>query len=214
MNIILLGPPGSGKGTQGRLLAEKFGFYKLSSGDLLRSILPTRPDLKAIMDQGGLVPDDDLMQLVTEHLEVKGQYDNILFDGTPRTVGQYKTLSFWLERHESKIDFAIYLEISHEETIRRNSARRLDPATGIIYNLITNPPADGINQDLLVQRDDDKPEAITERLVQYDAITLPLKEVMSQDGILIEVNGERSIEEISKEITTLVGNKLNGQNTN
>lgn len=204
MNILLIGPQGSGKGTQARLICEKFNFFYFESGAYLRRIAQSDPVLKKSLAEGKLVPDKEMTSYLTAFLDEKNLYDNILFDGFPRTVSQYEFLKNWLNDKEVKLDLAIILEIKEEETIRRLSARRIDPVSNKIYNLITDKPPVDIDQNTLIQRDDDKPDAIKKRLALYRELTEPLIVKLKQDSEVIEVNGERSIETISKDLLNII----------
>ena len=145
MNILLLGPQGSGKGTQARLLCEKFHFYYFESGGFLREASKTNEHLSQMLTAGQFVPDAEMSSYVTSYLDEKGIYDNILFDGFPRSVIQYDSLKDWLTVKKVKVDVVFLLKIDEEETVRRLSARRMDPATGKIYNLVTDPPPSSID---------------------------------------------------------------------
>jgi adenylate kinase len=209
MNIVLLGPPASGKGTQGKKLAEHFDFFYLSSGQLFRELAKTRPEVAKVLDSGELLPDNLVMQFLTEYLESQKRYDNILLDGTPRSVGQYQDLLNWFMQKGSGIGLIIYISITPEEVIRRESARRMDKTTGEIFNLVTNPPGPDVKEENLVQREDDKPEVIKERLEAFEARTQPLVEKLTADGSLVTVNGERSIEEIFTELVSIIEERKN-----
>jgi adenylate kinase len=128
-------------------------------------------------------------------------YDQIIFDGFPRTVEQYRFLRDWLKDKHVGIDLVFVIEIGDEESVKRLSARRLDPDTGVIYNLITNPPPAGVDQGKLVQRDDDVPEAIIKRLATYRSKTKVLIDELKRENIkVIEVDGERNIEAIQEDL--------------
>lgn len=202
MNILLLGPQGSGKGTQARLLVEKYKFFYFESGGFLRETASKNEELRKSLAAGQLVPDSEMASYVESYLDEKGQYDNIIFDGFPRTLTQYKTLKNWLEDKNVKIDLVIILKIDRQTTIKRLSSRRIDLQSGKIYNLITDPPPTGVDQTKLVQREDDKPDAIEKRLAWYDSLVLPLIDVLRNETKVIEINGERSIEEIQKDLIT------------
>ena len=205
MNILILGPQGSGKGTQARLLSEKLGLYYFESGSFLRDISSKNEELRKHLAEGKLVPDEEMSSYVQAFFDEKGVYDNIIFDGFPRTVAQYNFFKKWLQDKESSLDFVIVLKISEEESIRRLGARRQDPETGKIYNLITDPPPDGVDKSKLVQREDDTPGAIKQRLAWYRELVIPLIEVMKKDAKVIAVDGERTIEVIFKDILEILG---------
>lgn len=204
MNIILLGPQGSGKGTQGRFLVDKFDLYYFESGAYLRRIAENNLSLKKYLDSGVLVPDLEITSYVQAFLDKENLYDDIVFDGFPRTLSQYNFWKNWLDDRKFKLDLVIVLEISEEESIRRLSARRQDPKTGEIYNLITDVPPAGVDINSLVQRDDDKPEGVQTRLKLYRERTEPLIAQLKKDTKVVEVNGERSEDEMQKDLQTLV----------
>jgi len=207
MNILLLGPQGSGKGTQARLLIDEFGFSYFESGAYLRKMAMKFPSIKKIMDGGKLVPDKEFTSYLTAYLDEENMYDDIVFDGFPRTVDQYLFLKNWLTDKKVKLDLVFVIEISDEEAVRRLSARRTDPVTGKIYNLVTETIPAGIDKSKLVQRDDDKPEAIKERLNIYRTQTQALVEKVKEDSNVISVNGERPVEEIYREISGIIRQK-------
>lgn len=205
MNILILGPQGSGKGTQARLLSERLGFYYFESGSFLRDISEKNEEVRKLLAEGNLVPDEEMSSYVQAFFDQKGVYDNIIFDGFPRTVAQYDFFKKWLKDKSGSLDVVIVIKISEEESIRRLGARRQDPETGKIFNLITDPPPEGVDQSKLVQREDDTPEAIKQRLAWYRELVVPLIEVMKKDARVVEVNGERTIEVIFKEILGILG---------
>lgn len=175
MNILLFGPQGSGKGTQARLLAEQCGFFYFESGAYLRRVAETNEEVKRALDEGRLDEEfnKEMASYLTAFFDQEKMYDNILFDGFLRTVEQYNFFSKWLTARQAKIDLAIVLEISEEETVKRL---------------------------LLRKREDDTKEAIKERLGLYKSMTEPLIKEIEKSIKVIRVNGERSIEEIQKEL--------------
>ena len=177
MNIVLFGPQGSGKGTQALLLCQKYGLFYFESGAYLRKVAETNPDLKKSLDLGNLVPDKEMTSYLTAFFDEKNLYDDILFDGFPRTIEQYYFFKKWLVGKQVKLDLGIVLEISEEETIKRL---------------------------LLRKRDDDTPEAIKKRLLLYRNRTEVLINEIKKDTKVIEVNGERSIEAIQEDLISII----------
>ncbi len=177
MNIVLFGPQGSGKGTQAELLCEKYGFFYFESGAYLRRIAENNEELKKSLDAGNLVPDIEFTSYLTAFFDEKNLYDDIIFDGFPRTPEQYKFLKVWLTQKQVKLDLCIVLEIGEEETIKRL---------------------------LLRKRDDDNPDAIKKRLSLYRSRTEVLINEIKKDTKVVEVNGERSVDEIQKELIELI----------
>lgn len=204
MNILLLGPQGSGKGTQARILTEKFNFFYFESGAYLRKIAEKDEGIRRLLSEGKLVPDREMTSYLTAFLDSKNLYDDIIFDGFPRTLPQYEFLRNWLNQKKVSIDLVLVLKISEEETIRRLSARRIDPRTGKIYNLITDKPPADVDVKELIQREDDKPKAIEKRLKLYREQTEPLISELRKDSKVIEINGERPIEEIANDLERIV----------
>ncbi len=203
-----MGPQGSGKGTQAAKICEEFGFFYFESGSYLRKIAETDSWLKDWLNTGKLVPDKELTSYLSAFLDKNNLYDDIVFDGFPRTVVQYHFWKDWLKDKRVSLDLVFVLKISGEETVRRLSARRQDPENGKIYNLITDPPPADINVKTLIQREDDKPEAIKVRLADYHNITEPLIAELKKDTKVVEVDGERPIDVISKDLIEII--KENG----
>ncbi|MBI2066312.1 nucleoside monophosphate kinase [Candidatus Woesebacteria bacterium] len=208
MNIIILGPQASGKGTQAKLLSEGLGLFYFESGNFLREKAERDPRIDEIINKRGeLLPDEETFNLVRDYLKEKvPTLDNFILDGYPRSLKQYQLLIDWLKEEGKKIDLAILLNISDQEAVRRLSARVVCEKCGSVYNLITNPPPGGKCQcgGNLTQRPDDRPEAIEKRLQTYHATTAPLIEVLKKDGILVEVDGERPIAVISDDLLKIV----------
>lgn len=212
MNIVLFGPQGSGKGTQARLLCDKYGFSYFESGAYLRRLAEVHPEMGQIMNSGKLVPDEEFTSYLTAYLDQENLYDDIIFDGFPRTVEQYLFLKDWLNKKQVKIDLGLVLEIPEDETLKRLGARRQDPVTGKIYNLVTDLPPSGVDVNSLVQRDDDKPEAIKKRLELYHSRTEALISEIGKDTKVVRINGERTIEEIQSELVKIIEETKNSNN--
>lgn len=209
MNIIVLGPLGSGKGTQARLIVEKLNLFYFESGKFLRELAKKDSSIdERINKKGELLPDEEIFSLLTKHIEEKNPArENLLLEGYPRSAKQYELLKEWLAEKSQQIDKAIYLEISEEESIKRTSARKIDRKTGKIYNLVTNPPGSDVDINNLYQRPDDKPEAIKKRLGWFKDSVLPLVDIFEKEGILERVDGERPIEIIFKDILSRIERK-------
>src|SRR3989344_3262385 len=126
MVIVFLGPPASGKGTQAQKLADSLGYNYLSTGDMLRDIKDDKPDVAKTMEEGKLIPDEELIVLLLEYLEKKEIYDNFILDGSPRSVYQYQKIDEWLKSKGYRIDHAILIEVSQETSVKRISSRRED----------------------------------------------------------------------------------------
>ncbi len=178
MRVILLGPPGAGKGTQAAFIAENFNIQSLSTGDLLRSAVNEASILgnkiKDIMKAGELVSDDIILTLVSDALSKPKYKNGCLFDGFPRTIVQAEGM---LDKN-IEIDYVVQLVVPDDIIIERLSGRRIHPASNRIYHVVSNPPAvenvDDITGEPLVMRDDDKPEVIKSRLQIYHSVTEPL----------------------------------------
>jgi adenylate kinase len=211
MNIIILGPQGSGKGTQARLLIDELKLYYFETGGFLRDLAQKDREIDEMINKkGDLLPDEKMFSLVRANLEENTPTgEGILFDGYPRSIKQYDLLETWLKEKKSKIDYAFLLKINKDESLRRLSARRICSVCGKLYNLITEPPTGErcLCGGKLMHREDDKPEAIKRRLNLYEEETKPLVDVYQKEGILREVNGERPVEIIHADIMRILGRK-------
>lgn len=183
MRLILLGPPGAGKGTQAAFITEHFGIPQISTGDMLRAAVKAGTALgieaKKIMDAGGLVSDDLIIGLVKDRLKQADCNNGYLFDGFPRTIPQADAL----KQANVALDFVVEIAVPEQDIIARMSGRRVHPASGRSYHVLFNPPKVAERDDLtgepLVQRDDDKEETVRHRLTVYQNQTRPLVDYYS-----------------------------------
>ena len=209
-NIILLGPPGAGKGTQADLICELCSIPKISTGDMLREAVASESELgkkvSNILDTGGLVSDDIIGSLIKERLTKPDCKNGSLFDGVPRTIGQAEQLA------EMGINFTHVIEIhvKDQTIVDRMSGRRVHPSSGRNYHVDFNPPEkkgfDNETGEPLIQREDDKPETVLKRLNVYHEQTKPLTDfytILSDKGILkfFKINGSNSVNEVFKDIS-------------
>jgi adenylate kinase len=200
MIIILLGPPASGKGTQGEMLAEKKGLIYISTGQMLRDLAERKPEFKTVLNKGLLFPDGIVILALEELLEEKGAFDQLIIDGTPRSVGQYELLKDFFAKKGTEITDAVFIDISKDEAVKRITSRRQDKTTGKVYNLLTNPPGPEVDPLNLILREDDSEEVMKKRFDEYQKDTEPLVDHLEKEGILIKINGERPIDLILEEI--------------
>ena len=209
MRVILLGPPGAGKGTQAQFITEKFGIPQISTGDMLRAAVKAGSDLglkvKDIMASGGLVSDDIIIALVKERITQDDCVNGFLFDGFPRTIPQAEAL----QSAGVKIDRVLEIAVADEEIVTRMSGRRTHEASGRTYHIIYNPPKEEGKDDLtgepLIQREDDKEETVRNRLNVYHEQTKPLVNFYSElDGgdapKYARIDGVGSVDEITRRV--------------
>ena len=183
MRLILLGPPGAGKGTQAAFITQHYGIPQISTGDMLRAAVkagtPLGLEAKKVMDSGGLVSDELIIGLVKDRLQQPDCSKGYLFDGFPRTIPQADAL----KQAKVALDFVIEIEVPEQDIIERMSGRRVHPASGRSYHLTFNPPKvaerDDLTGEALVQRDDDKEETVRHRLTVYQNQTRPLVDYYS-----------------------------------
>lgn len=213
MNLIISGPQGSGKGTQAKLLAEKFGLVHLETGEILRRITQRNtPFAKKVanwINKGILVPDEPMIRLIKQLLTKKTLKEGFVLDGSPRNLCQAKWLDETLAEKNSEIDKLIFLKINKKEILRRLADRRICPECGQNYNLKTMPPKKGELCDdcevKLTIREDETPQAIARRLASYHRSTAPIIQYYKQKGKVIEINGEQQVDEVYKDILGALG---------
>jgi adenylate kinase len=213
MRLILLGPPGAGKGTQAKLFAGRLGAPQISTGDILRQAVADGTELgrraRTFMDQGALVPDDVVIGIIEERLRRPDCSGGYILDGFPRTLRQAEALSRTLGAIRAPLDRVLSVEVPEDELVRRLSGRRVCRGCGQMYHVETSPPrrpgtCDACG-DSLYQRDDDKEETIRHRLRVYREQTEPLIAYYDQRGLLARIEGRGSIDEISQRIACALG---------
>lgn len=209
MDLILLGAPGAGKGTQGALLTETLGAPKIATGDMLRDAVrqgtPLGLQAKAVMDAGQLVSDDIVLGLVRERLSRPDAAAGAIFDGYPRNVAQAASLDLLLAELGRGIDAVVYLDVNDDAIVERMSGRRTDPETGTVYHVVHNPaPAEIASR--CVQRADDAEATVRERLEVYRRSTAPLVEHYRQAGVPVHtLDGGRPIGEVQADLRAALG---------
>ena len=208
MRIVLLGPPGAGKGTQAKKIADQYGIVHISTGDLFRDNIKNQTPLgqkaKAYMDAGNLVPDELVIALVEDRISKDDCQKGYLLDGFPRTVAQASALSDFTEQASKPLDFALSIEVPEEKLIDRIVGRRVCPNCGASYHVTFNPPKkDGICDrcgSTLTQRKDDTEATVKNRLDVYNKETAPLIDYYRCKDILVTVNGDQDVNVVTDEI--------------
>ena len=212
MNIIIMGLPGAGKGTQAAKIIKKYSIPHISTGDMFRLAIKNETDLgrqaKAFMDQGELVPDEVTVGIVKERLSQSDAKDGFLLDGFPRTVEQAEALNNIMSELGTQIDQTIYVEVPEEELMNRLTGRRICETCGATYHLVFNPPkTEGIcdlDGGKLYQREDDNPETVQNRLEVNIKQTAPLLDFYKGLGVLATVDGSKDIEEVFEEVDEIL----------
>ena len=213
MKIIMLGAPGVGKGTQAKKIAEKYGIPHISTGDIFRANIKNGTELgqkaKTYMDQGLLVPDELVVDLVVDRVKQDDCENGYVLDGFPRTIPQAEALDKALETLGQKVDYAINVEVPDENIVNRMSGRRACVGCGATYHIVYAPTktediCDKCGSNLIL-RDDDKPETVKKRLDVYHDQTQPLIDYYTKAGILREVDGTIDIEDVFGEIVKILG---------
>ena len=213
MKIVMLGAPGAGKGTQAKMISEKYGVPHISTGDIFRANIkentPLGQKAKEYMDKGLLVPDELVVDLVVDRLAQDDAKKGYVLDGFPRTIPQAEALDKALAANNETVDYAINVEVPDENIINRMSGRRACVGCGATYHIEFNPTkVEGICDacgEKLILRDDDKPETVKNRLSVYHEQTQPLIDYYSKKGVLAEVDGTQSMENVFNAIVDVLG---------
>ncbi|MCS3627163.1 adenylate kinase [Salinibacter ruber] len=199
MRLIIFGPPGAGKGTQAGLLEERHGITQISTGDILREAMAQETELgqkaKSYIDAGELVPDALVRDLAEQAIADEG-HDDFMLDGYPRTDQQAEWLTEFLESNETPLDGVLSMKVPDDVLVRRLSRRRVHEETGETYHLDHDPPPEDVDPDRIVQRSDDEPETIQNRLDVYREETAPLATYYEERDLLVPVDGTGGIEEV------------------
>jgi adenylate kinase len=211
MNLVILGPQGSGKGTQADLLTDRYGFKHIETGKKLRKVAasdhPLAEQIRKMINSGVLVSDEILMLVIQDEIsEANGK--NLIFDGTPRNTEQYQMLDKILEKFGGKLDKVILIDIPEAETVKRLSSRKTCQSCGKVFNLLTKLLPESKNCEcggILIKREDDTPEAIKQRLSIYKTQTQQVINEARKRGILLEIDGNKPIEDIHREIVRRLG---------
>jgi adenylate kinase len=217
MRIILLGPPGAGKGTQAPALAARYGVPHVASGDILRYVVawnfPIGLEAKKFMDEGELVPDEIVLELLKLRLAQEDAREGFVLDGFPRTLPQAESLEDSLTEIGQLIDVAVYLDVPDELIIFRLSQRASCPTCGKTYNLLGSPPKVDMVCDrdgtALFQREDDLPDVIANRLKVFHRQTRPLVQYYEHRGLLVTVEGIGSEDEVLERMVKEIDGKVN-----
>ncbi len=213
--LVLLGPPGAGKGTQAKRLSRELHLPQVSSGDIFREHLEAGTELgeaaREYIDRGQLVPDDVTVAMIRERLSQPDCTQGAILDGFPRTMAQVEGLDDMLAEMGASLDAVIHVQVPLEELIRRLTGRLVCRAEGHIYHRDFNPPEEpgicDIDGSELYTRDDDKEETVRKRINVYKEQTAPLIEHYEQRGILVRVNGAQPVEEVTEELISVVQKK-------
>lgn len=213
LKIIMLGAPGAGKGTQAKMLAEKYGIPHISTGDIFRANIKNGTELgakaKEYMDKGLLVPDELVVDLIMDRFKADDCKNGYILDGFPRTIPQAEALDAALAANGEKIDYAVNVEVPDENIVNRMSGRRACVGCGATYHIVYNPTkvegkCDTCGADLIL-RDDDKPETVLNRLKVYHEQTQPLIDFYTKKGVIAEVDGTKDMKDVFDAIVAILG---------
>lgn len=208
LNLILMGLPGAGKGTQAEKINEKYNIPHISTGDMFRLAIKEGTDLgkkaKEYMDQGELVPDEVTIGIVKERLSKADCKEGFLLDGFPRTIAQAEALQDLLSDLNQSIDYVLHVDVPKEKLVERLTGRRICPTCGATYHILYNPPkVEGIcdkDGSKLIQREDDQAETVKNRLAVNIKQTQPLLDFYEDKGYLVSVNGDQDIDQVFEDI--------------
>jgi adenylate kinase len=211
--LILLGPPGAGKGTQAALVSQQAGVAHVATGDLFRENIRNQTQLgvqaKAFVDKGALVPDELTVRMLLDRLDRPDTQKGALLDGFPRTVEQAQALDEALKQRSQAVDKVLYINVGEEEVVRRLAGRWTCRNCGAVYHQVFSPPKETGKCDQcggeLYQRDDDKPETVRNRLGVYTQQTAPLIDYYAKQGKLLEVNGEQEAGSVGRDLLKAAG---------
>ena len=208
MRLVLFGPPGAGKGTQAARLRDALGLRIISTGYLIRSAIrqgsPLGMRVKELVQCGGLVPDETVRDLSSEAI-VHQRFSNFILDGYPRTMQQAQWLEAFLEAYKAPLMAVLYLDVPDDVIVERLSGRRMDTQTGDSYHISLNPPPGHMPEERLIQRKDDRPEAVLARLETYHRDTRPLVDYFDHKGLLVTIDGTASLDAVFEEICAAMG---------
>tara|TARA_Y100001935_G_scaffold248095_1_gene244840 strand:+ start:211 stop:861 length:651 start_codon:yes stop_codon:yes gene_type:complete len=215
MKLLLLGPPGGGKGTQSKFLVNKFSIPQISTGDMLREHLKNNTSLgkkaQKFMDSGNLVPDELILNMMENRLKKSDCKKGYILDGFPRTLTQAEGLDKLLSQLKQNLDFVIVINVDDNIIIDRMGGRRIHPASGRTYHVKFNPPKksdiDDITGEKLIIRIDDQEDTVKKRLKVYHSTTKPLINFYQSKGIINFINGETEIDEVNKNILHIIDSK-------
>ena len=212
MNIILMGLPGAGKGTQASEIVKKFPIPHISTGDMFRKAIKDETDLgkeaKSYMDRGELVPDEVTVGIVKERISEDDAKKGFLLDGFPRTIEQAEALNSIMSELDREIDAVINIEVPEEELMNRLTGRRICEKCGTTYHLVFNPPkVDGIcdiDGGKLYQREDDNPETVSNRLSVNVKQSKPILEYYNEKGVLKNIDGSKDINKVTEDVISIL----------
>jgi len=208
LNLILMGLPGAGKGTQAEKINEKYNIPHISTGDMFRLAIKEETDLgkkaKAYMDQGELVPDEVTIGIVEERLQKEDCKNGFLLDGFPRTIAQADALQTLLKNMNESINYVLHVDVPEENLVERLTGRRVCPTCGATYHVMYNPPEkEGIcdkDGSTLIQREDDQAETVKNRLAVNIKQTKPLLDFYQEKELLVTINGDQDIDQVFQDI--------------